>query len=238
MLTGSVCSPILRPKCWTCFPGGWSGCSGVHLPRVSLYGRSRTVRDLKLDVAVLRLHPDIDGPWCFKIEFSWKKRSAPLILKSSQRVVLCHPNFRNKTRQVILVHVEPATLLHFCHLLDHFELRHPNITKCIEMLHSNSRLFLVMEFAGSASGENCSRKVRYSDTGHIRRYQYFGVRTLCIYMARNPKSLVDGVGWSWHTHTHIVKLAPALSEWHTKWKLKYSNHRCYCVVDVELILIF
>ena len=27
--------------------------------------------------------------------------------------------------------------------------RHPNITKCLEMLHSNSRLFLVMEFAGS-----------------------------------------------------------------------------------------
>eukprot|EP00438_Fugacium_kawagutii_P000709 Skav220050 [mRNA] locus=scaffold2981:417162:423165:- [translate_table: standard] len=30
--------------------------------------------------------------------------------------------------------------------------RHPNITKCLEMLHSNSRLFLVMEFAGSLSG--------------------------------------------------------------------------------------
>lgn len=35
--------------------------------------------------------------------------------------------------------------------------RHPNITKCIEMLHSNSRLFLVMEFAGSQNIEHMLR---------------------------------------------------------------------------------
>ena len=32
--------------------------------------------------------------------------------------------------------------------------RHPNIAKCLEMLHSNSRLFLVMEFAGSQNVEH------------------------------------------------------------------------------------
>lgn len=35
--------------------------------------------------------------------------------------------------------------------------RHPNITKCLEMLHSNSRLFLVMEFAGSQNIEHMLR---------------------------------------------------------------------------------
>lgn len=35
--------------------------------------------------------------------------------------------------------------------------RHPNIAKCLEMLHSNSRLFLVMEFAGSRNVEHMLR---------------------------------------------------------------------------------
>eukprot|EP00435_Cladocopium_sp_Y103_P050607 s1338_g15.t1 len=35
--------------------------------------------------------------------------------------------------------------------------RHPNITKCLDMLHSNSRLFLVMEFAGSQNIEHMLR---------------------------------------------------------------------------------
>lgn len=104
------------------------------------------------------------------------------------------------------------------------------------MLHSNSRLFLVMEFAGSASGENCSRKVRYSNTGHIRRYQYFGVRTLCIYMARNPKSFVDGVGWSWHTHCQTCSGFDRVTYQMEAQILKSQMLlRCRCWADLDIL---